>query len=199
MFPLFETICIDNGRLQNLEWHQRRYWNSFRTMYGESPSGSIADNIVVPEEYCSGMYKLRISYNKKSTNVEYQRYSIKKISTLQLTEDNEICYDLKYSNRNRLEDLFGNRNDCDDILIVKNGVITDSSYCNIVLFDGNDWVTPSSPLLKGTARERLLEQKIIREGDIRPKDLVKYICFKLVNAMRDFNIVEESNIKNIKE
>lgn len=199
MFPLFETICIKNGQLQNQEWHQWRYKNSYLALYGKNPTDNITGNIVIPDEFHKGIYKLRIWYNKISKVIDYEKYNIKKISAVKLIEDNEINYALKFSNRDQLDDLYKKRKDCDDILIVKNGIITDSSYCNIIFFDGNDWVTPSSPLLNGTARERLLRQKIIKKQEIRINDLEKYTCFKLINAMRDFDIVEESNIKNIKE
>ena len=199
MYPLFETIRVENGQLLNLKWHQQRYFESFQNFYGIGPSDNIANNIVVPNEFCKGTYKLRISYNKTSKKVEYEKYNIKNIASLKLIEDNEILYNHKYSNRSDLDDLFSRRNYCDDILIVKNGMITDSSYCNIVFFDGDDWVTPSSPLLKGTARERLLWEKVIKEKIIIPKDLKYFSCFKLINAMRAFEKVEVSNIENIKE
>jgi 4-amino-4-deoxychorismate lyase len=78
------------------------------------------------------------------------------IESLKLVEDNTISYRHKYSDRSHLLELMNMRGDCDDILIVKDGYITDTSFSNIVFFDGDKWVTPARPLLRGTMRESLL-------------------------------------------
>ena len=67
--------------------------------------------------------------------------------------------------------LYDLRNDCDDILIVKRGMVTDSSYANIVFRRGKRWYTPWSALLKGTMRLNLLERNKIYEEEIRVEDL----------------------------
>ncbi len=36
MFPLFETLCIENGKIQNIDLHQVRYERSLREYYGKS-------------------------------------------------------------------------------------------------------------------------------------------------------------------
>ena len=64
-----------------------------------------------------------------------------------------------------------------------NGFLTDTSYCNILLFDGTDWITPENPLYKGVQRECLLDEKIIKVGEIHERDLNNYEFFMLVNAM----------------
>ena len=69
-------------------------------------------------------------------------------------------YDLKYFDRKIFDDLKKNIK-ADDILIIKNGFITDTSIANILFFDGKKWITPKKPLLKGTVRERLLRMKLI--------------------------------------
>ena len=73
---------------------------------------------------------------------------------------------------------------CDDILIVMNGLITDTSLSNLVFYNGATWVTPKKPLLKGTCRERLLEEGQITECDIHVNEINRFIGCKLINAMR---------------
>jgi 4-amino-4-deoxychorismate lyase len=94
---------------------------------------------------------------------------------------------------NRLFDL---RKNCDDILIVKRGFVTDSSYSNIAFKKGQHWYTPWSALLKGTMRAYLLERNLIRLEDIRIEDLHTFQYFKLINAMMGFEgpEIEVSNI-----
>jgi len=114
-----------------------------------------------------------------------------------LVEDNAIEYNLKYSDRTKLNLLFDKREECDDILIIKNKYVTDTLYCNIVFFDGEKWITPSHPLLKGTARERLLTQKTIFQEPVTIEHLQNFTHFKLINAMRDFDVVEATETGNI--
>ena len=72
-----------------------------------------------------------------------------------------------------------------EILIIKNKKITDTSYSNICLYDGNEWLTPKYPLLKGIRRSVLLDQRKIREEDIRERDLSAFSKIALINAMLD--------------
>ena len=76
------------------------------------------------------------------------------------------------------------RGECDDIVIVKNGYLADTSISNLVFFNGTDWITPEKPLLAGVTRERLLAEGRIRTGNIRVTDLDQYTGCKLINAMR---------------
>ena len=82
-------------------------------------------------------------------------------------------------------------------MIVKNGMVTDSSICNIVFFDGHKWITPESPLLKGTTRERLIKSGRIKQHNIRVSEISNYQYFKLINAMRDFDDIREIEVINI--
>ena len=109
------------------------------------------------------------------------------IQSLKLVHTNHLDYTFKYSKRESLEALFDQREDCDDVLIVRNGLITDSSYANLVFFDGKCWWTPDLPLLEGTCRARLLAQEIIWKATIGVDDLKKFQGLKLINALRDMN------------
>ena len=57
----------------------------------------------------------------------------------------------------------------------------------LFFFDGNDWLTPDLPLLKGTCRARLLEQGVIREAELGVEDLNRFKGLKLINALRDMS------------
>jgi 4-amino-4-deoxychorismate lyase len=114
-----------------------------------------------------------------------------------MVKGDHLEYSMKYTKRDALNELLLKRGGCDDILVVKNGRITDSSYTNIVLFNGVEWFTPLNPLLPGTTRNRLVSEGVIEEADIHVEDLSDYISFKLINAMLDFEQQEELGIGNI--
>ncbi len=198
MYPLFESIRVENGAILHPDWHEKRYVASYTQYYGHKPTIGLFDGRIVPETCREGTFKLRISYNHYSDKVEWEPYIIREISTLRLIEDDDIDYDLKYTDRSRLNNLYNQRKGCDDILIVRQGLITDSSYCNIVLFDGKEWHTPASPLLPGTARARLLASGQIVARTISVENLSKYKSFKLINAMRDFELLPSISIENIR-
>ena len=88
--------------------------------------------------------------------------------------------------------LFDLRETEDDVLIVRRGWLTDTSICNIALWNGKQWITPSVPLLAGTKRASLLDRGEMVAGDIRPEDLPGYSRIRLFNAMIEFGEIDLS-------
>ena len=58
--------------------------------------------------------------------------------------------------------LIEKRKHADDIIIVKNGLVTDSFYANLAFLKNGIWFTPETPLLLGVQRQFLLSQKTIQ-------------------------------------
>ena len=198
MYPLFETIQILNGRAMHLEWHQARLDAAIRFYYKKDVGLKLNERIKAPAMYCKGIYKCKVSYNDHSCDIEYTPYKKRKIDTLQLVDGNKLDYSLKYTDRDELNALLKRRGTCDEVLIVKKGLITDTSFTNIVLHDGNRWLTPRIALLEGTQRNRLIQEKKIFESDISTDKLQEFKCFKLINAILDFEKEEEKLISMIK-
>lgn len=78
----------------------------------------------------------------------------------------------------------------EELIIVKNGIITDTSYANLVFYNGKEWHTPSRPLLQGTKRQKLIDEGKIKEREIRVHDLKKFTKCSLINAMLDIGEIE---------
>ena len=76
------------------------------------------------------------------------------------------------------------------MLLVRDGLLTDTSIANIALYDGRQWCTPAHPLLCGVKRRSLLESRIITERDIRAEELGKYSLVRVFNALIDWGEVE---------
>ena len=96
----------------------------------------------------------------------------------------------KSTDRSRLNALVAQKGNCDDIIIVKHGLLTDTSFTNLAIFDGKHWVTPRHPLLPGTKRAALLDKGMIQEADITLEDLRNANKVSLFNAMIDFGEIE---------
>lgn len=198
MYPLVETIKILNGIPQNLIWHQKRFEHSYQSQFGKAPQIKLEKILVIPDQYTAGKIKARFLYNGESFMAEFQEYIPAKNRSLKIIYNDNIEYDHKFTDRSSITNMMKEKGDCDDILIVKKGKITDSSIANIVFFDGGKWLTPEFPLLKGTARERLLHEERIFLRDIKVENLRLFSHFRLINSMLDFNEQEMLEISCIK-
>ncbi len=198
MCLLLETIRIENGLIRNLKYHQARVNQSRKELFNCNDWLDLTEITKEPaSKNKKNLLKCRITYAKQIEKIEFLPYQIPSISSLKLVFDDQIDYAYKFSDRSCLNELFEKRGNCDDILIVKEGFITDISYANIVFYNGKKWLTPAHPLLKGTQRARLLDREIIRVADIRPEDLHHFEKARIINAMICFEDALDINILNI--
>lgn len=197
MSLLFETIKCSNGKLFNMEFHQARFEKSCFEYFGFYTKFNLAESIEIPEFAKDGLFRCRVTYSKRIKKIEFIPHQYRKIKSLKLTGDNEIDYQFKYNNREKLNLLFEQRGTCDDIIIVKNGLITDSSYANIIFYDGIKWWTPDSPLLEGTQRAKLLTEGKIFERTITENDISLYEKAGLINALNNLDEMPQIKISNI--
>lgn len=194
---LLETIkCLD-GKLYNLQWHTTRFNQARKEYFGLNTRMNLANFVKVPTSAKKGLLKCRITYSKTIDQLEFLPHEFRTVESLKLLENNTIDYGYKYSNREELNKLFEQKGDCDDILIVKNGFITDSYTANPIFFDGEIWWTPDTPLLPGTQRARLISEHKISVCPIRTTDLGKYKKVGLINALQDMNDMPIIDIDNI--
>ncbi len=199
MFRLLETVKVKNSLLQNVGYHNERLNRSKRELYGSTGDINLERAVRIPENLTADVYKCRIVYSTDIYSVSFERYTPRKINSLKLVECNDIDYRYKYAERTKHDELLKSKGDCDEILIVKNGLITDTSFSNIIFFDGYKWITPSYPLLKGTKRQQLLDDDKIIEVSVTPADLSKFQYAKLINAMVDIEdggIIKIGNIRH---
>jgi 4-amino-4-deoxychorismate lyase len=185
MCRLFETIRIADGRPSNLALHDRRLNRSRSKLYGLNDDLRLSDYLKVPDECRSGIFRCRVIYGKNIVSTEFTPYTPAAVRTLKLVHADNIKYDLKYLDRSGLTGLI-NRDQADDVLIVREGCVTDSSYSNIVFTDGKRWLTPDTPLLCGTMRERLLLDGIVKAERITVDTFRQFTHFRLINAMLAF-------------
>lgn len=184
MCQFIETICVKRGKILHLADHQERMDRSIFYFYGKRTTPDLKSFLTTPEYAQKGWYKCRIEYGQEIEDITWEPYHIKEISSLSLVIADDINYSWKYTNRSIFKELIREAM-TDDIIIVKNGYITDSSYANLLFRSDEDWVTPSTPLLKGTQRNRLLKAGVIKEQLISRNDLYKYDRIKWINAMLD--------------
>jgi len=196
MCLLFETIKIKDGVFYNLDLHSERMNNARKKLFNANNKIDLSKVLNLSDNYKKGLYKFRVEYNKNIIKTEAIPYVYRKIETLQLVFDDEIDYAYKYSNRAVFDEL-RKTTLADDVLIIKKGLITDTSFTNVVLYDGNQWVTPLDPLLKGTKREELIRKRTISEKKIIFTEIDKFNKIRLINSMLNFDDQIDVEIKNI--
>jgi len=198
MSLLVETIKIKDGIIFNIDYHSERFNDTRKELFGAGIPVDLRNKLVVPAYVNKGLYKCRIEYDEHIRKIEFLPYEIRTIRTIRLVEGGDLEYPYKFILRTGLSDLCQMRGDCDDILIVKNGRITDTSYANIIV-RGKDkiWYTPSTFLLPGTKRAYLLDKGLIREKEITPAGLRKFRELRLINTMMDINDTESIPVSGI--
>ena len=92
-------------------------------------------------------------------------------------------------------ELYEKRDDCDEVIIIKNEIVTDTTIANIAIFYENSWITSKNCLLGGTTRARLLEEKKLFEKDITLDMLKNASKVALMNAMIGFDEIKDFKIK----
>ena len=182
-----ETIKSLDGKLFHMPYHQQRYSRVMNSLGIENVQ-NLEEFIEPPLE---GLYRCRLLYTSSDVSVTYHEYEKRKISSLKLIFHNEIEYPEKSSYRDEIDALFEKRDDADDILIIKDLLVCDTSIANIALYRSGMWITPKSPLLKGTTRARLIDEGKIVEADIKVSELRTFSQVALLNAMIDFDVLDK--------
>ena len=192
MSQFIESIRIHKGIAENIALHQKRVNKTLRQKAGEGLNlNKLLQELQIPK---NGLFKWRLEYTKdKIKQNQLIPYTSKTVKRIKLVEAPDLKYALKYSDRNSFEKLLTQSN-ADDIIITQKGFITDASYSNLFFWDGQQWVTPSTPLLYGTQREIILKKNLATEKQIHLNNLSNYTHFKRVNAMMKW---EDSNMEKI--
>lgn len=185
-----ESIKIKDREIQNITLHNERL-NKTRFEALRQTSHIDLRNILTDLPEVTGIYKCRVLYRENIEKIEYIPYTQPNINSIKVIVADNIEYSHKYANRESINSLKKDIAE-DDIIIIKNGLVTDCSFTNIAFFDGLLWYTPNTPLLKGTKRELLLRNKVIFERQIKAEDIHSYKSVRLFNAMIEWGEVELS-------
>jgi len=186
----FESIRLDNGIAANIPGHLARVKATALHYFDMAAAERLANEFknvfnelsrqVAP---CNGVHKLRISYSGSIEEISVTPYVKPEIVKLKLVYDDNIDYTYKNADRTDLNALVEQKGDCGDVLICRQGAITDTSFCNVVFENEKGLFTPSDFLLNGIRRRQLLDMGVVNERRIRPEDLHEYRKLLLINAM----------------
>ncbi|MBK8505168.1 MAG: aminotransferase class IV [Saprospiraceae bacterium] len=189
MCQLLESIKYVDGIPQNLSNHQARVNQSILVHF---PERNLLDlDLILPvKKNLPGIYKCRLIYDENSEKISLATYHIRPIKSLKIVDGPHLNYSHKYVDRRVIDQLFECRQEHNDIIILKNGCVTDSSYANLAFYSSGIWYTPLHPILPGTKRQKLIDAGIIETVEIKLSDIKQFETVSLINAMLDLGEVE---------
>ena len=147
MYPFIETIRIEDGQIYNLDYHTERFNETRAAFWKDSTPLDLREFISPPT--LNGIHKCRIVYGKKWKKLRMRPIRCDRLSSLHLVVSDTIDYTYKSAHREELNALYAQKGMADDILIVRNGYLTDTSIANVALYDGDTWFTPAHPYSGG--------------------------------------------------
>lgn len=185
---LLETIYLQDGQWQNIAYHNQRFNETKKAIFGNKETTDLTDSIEIPNEYKSGKFRCRVIYEREIESVDFIKYQLKAIKNLKLIDIGNWNYQYKYADRSFLTHLLVENSNADEVIMTKNGFITDCTIANLAFYDGENWFTPSTPLLKGTKRSQLLAKGLITEREIRVEDISRYEGVCLINCFLNLGL-----------
>ena len=187
---ILETIKIENAEVFNLDYHQKRFDQTRRDLFHTNNRIDLSSLINIPS---NGLYRCRVVYDSHIQSITYIPYQPKSIQKLKVISS-DISYAYKYADREFFNTLLKHYQYYDEIIIEKAGYITDCTIANLAFYNGERWLTPETPLLKGTMREKLLDENFLLPAAIKKEDLPHYSHVALMNAMIGFKVLNNPTL-----
>lgn len=186
MSRFIESIKVEDREIFLADLHQKRVNHTF-TNFGKDTVLDILSLYETLEHGENGLFKFRIVYDLDGPiSAKLIPYAVSEIKTMRLVVNNSINYAYKFEDRREFDKMKAKAK-TDEIVIVKNNHITDSSIGNLLFRKGKNWFTPNTCLLNGVQRQHLLKTKKISETEITVENLREFSHFQIINALNEFD------------
>lgn len=177
---------MEDQKIFLTELHQKRMSETFSN-FGKECKIDVQSLFLNLKHDEDGLYKFRIEYDLENNLItQIVPYAISEHDDFELLIDNEIDYAFKSADRTQLQKL-KNDSGADEIIIIKENQITDTTYSNLLFLKDKTWYTPKTYLLNGVMRQSLLASKKIKETEITLDNIKEFSHFQLINALNDFD------------
>jgi len=186
MYPFIESIKLLDGVFYRLALHQERVNTVFKEHYASKAAIDLHQLLHSQAFPTKGLYKCRVVFSNTVELIEFVPYTPKTFNSLQLVQADIEPSLYKSANRSLLDDAYAKRATADDVLIVNRGLLTDTWFANIALWNGSEWHTPQTPLIAGVQRADLIAQGRIIPTNISPAMLPNYQQICIFNALMEF-------------
>ncbi|KGN82434.1 hypothetical protein HQ35_02445 [Porphyromonas cangingivalis] len=186
---LIETFEVVRGVLQRIDLHHKRMCRSGHK-HGFCPPSlqEVTSTIcnLIRRDNLSKHPSLRctVEYRTNIIGCRAIPYRIRDIHALLLIESTDsIEYADKWSDRTCFDPLSALCTKGQEPLIIRENLLTDTTYTNVVIERNGEYLTPDRPLLAGTRRQYYLDQGLIRTANLTIQDTLEADRIHLINAM----------------
>lgn len=186
MGQLLETFCLLDGELLNLPYHSARVGRSLGREYPITPFIDVVSREVSRLGATKGKWRASITYTWQGIeSIKLTPYRLPQITSFRLIDIEDNFYSKKWADRSRLDEYKNLLPQGVEPIFVLKGQITDTSFTNILVERDGKLYTPSTPLLLGTKRDKLLSDGTIHSIPLSSAELHTYERIHLINAMLD--------------
>ncbi|MGM0626210.1 MAG: aminotransferase class IV [Bacteroidota bacterium] len=182
MYRFIESIRIENGEAPLLFWHQKRLTACMRQFFPGIGPHSL-ESLVSRYRDIKQPHKLRIVYDRSIREISCTPYYPGRIEKFHLADAGAVSYDWKYADRSIFQEIKKGFPESDELILVKDGLVTDTSYANLAFHRGGYWYTPALPLLRGVRMTYLIKKGMLHPRSIPVDTLRHYDKFCQINAM----------------
>ena len=185
MSQFIESIKVEDQQIFLLDLHQKRIEDTF-SHYEKDCKINIKEIFNSLDHTGDGLYKFRIEYDlENSVRTQMIPYAISELDDFELIINNDINYNFKSSDRDHLQKI-KNQSQAQEVIIIQNNEVTDTSFSNLIFLKDKTWYTPKTYLLNGVMRQSLLNSENIKEYEITQDNIKEFSHFKVINALNDF-------------
>lgn len=178
-----ETMAVTDGKIRNIRYHIERMSCSagisgidLSEIYRATKAGDTP----------AGYEKFRLVYDSSGIlSSEVSHYTVHRVNYLiAMAIPDDFDYNRKYLDRSALNSFSTNCPKGSIPMLIRNGFVTDTTYTNLCFKDiDGTWHTPSTPLLRGTMRQSLIDQGGLQEREIRVEEIREFCEVALINAL----------------
>ena len=137
MYQFIETIRIEKGEAFRLDLHEKRMNITRNFFWPDSPELKLKEILIKTNfNQYTERTRCRIVYDQNFIECKYYPYSPRQIKNLKCLYTDQLQYRFKSADRTEIDRLFATREDFDDVLFVRNNLITDTSIANIAFWNG---------------------------------------------------------------
>lgn len=194
MFSFLETICVENGELKHLNYHQKRVNDTFDSIYSGIAPFDLKKAFSHQNIPTVGMYRARVIYEEQINSIEFIPYQEKKIASFRVVNTGEFDYGFKWADRSYFEHTLTENNEVDEVIFELDGKIQDCTIANLAFLKDGIWYTPKNPMHWGTTRARLIDENKIQETDILVDELPTYTHICLINVFRELSLAKSLSV-----
>jgi len=198
MFPFFESIACIQGKPRNLNLHQARMAQTYLDHFGMRCPFDLASMAQHLDFSPPVKQKWKCYYNEDETKNEIKSYTPSHPLSFACIAT-KIDYPYKYSDRSPLIRIKNSLPNGIEPIIIINNALTDTSYSNLIFYKDGKWYTSECYLLRGTMRQSLLDQHLVKECHISLSNVHTFSHFKCINALNSFQESRLYATKMIKE